>query len=183
MSHTSVHTDACLIRVAGYPELEKQDDGVEFISPPHGIKNKVSLGGPNAITDELLARTDRNQVINFGGMYREWLVDDLRVMEDGLKGLERGMATDAPPLVQLRDCAHELRGMGGTFDFSLVSQIGDQIYRLTANAKSVDGALIEALTVNLDALKLVAAKNLKGDGGAEGQGIMAGLQKVCAKFA
>ncbi len=76
-----------------------------------------------------------------------------------------------------------MRAMGGTFDFSLVTAICDQMYRLVSELDEIERDRLAALKVHYDALKLVVAEDLRGDGGERGQAILIGLRQVYAKYA
>ena len=162
--------------------MDADKNDVEIYDPPHDIANKISVGGPNAITEALLERTEKNLIVNFGNMYSDWLAEDIRKLDAYLDDMQPGMGADGAAVVDFRACVHELRGMGGTFNYALVTAIGDQMYRMIANVETISVEFQAALMVHLDALKLVAGEQLQGDGGDRGQEILAGLRKVFEKF-
>ena len=157
------------------------DGPVEILKPPHSITGKVSVGGPNAVTEDLLDRTEATLLANFSGQYLEWLKEDIQHLEREMRRLATERAGEA--LDAVRGRLHEMRGMGSTFQFDLVTKISDQMYRLLSELDELDHERIAALHVHYDSLKMVFAKKLKGDGGEVGQVIMDGLQKVYVKFA
>ncbi len=162
--------------------MARAEDEVEILNPPHAIAAKVEQGGPNAITEDLLERTDKNIIANFGAQYLDWLQSDIHELNQTLQAMDGGVDIASPDVVTFRACVHELRGMGGTFNFNLVSAIGDQMYRLISNCERVDQDRVEALGVHVDTLKVVLAEKLDGDGGERGRQVLAGLQKVLEKF-
>jgi hypothetical protein len=158
-----------------------EDDSVEIFKPPHPIAGKVSVGGPNAITEDLLNRTEASLCANFGSQYLDWLKEDMHHLEREMRQLGTERAGEV--LEAVRDRLHEMRGMGSTFQFELVTKISDQMYRLLTERDHLEHDRFAALRVHYDSLKMVFARKLKGDGGVAGQAIMDGLQKVYIKFA
>jgi chemotaxis protein histidine kinase CheA len=74
--------------------------------------------------------------------------------------------------------AHDIRGEGGTFGFPLATAIAGNLCAILEDREQVDEALLEAIRVHIDSLKLVVFQPIKGDGGAQGTELLAGLQKV-----
>ncbi len=73
-----------------------------------------------------------------------------------------------------------IRGEGGTFGFPLATEIAASLCAVLEDKDSIDDALLEAIDVHIDSLKLVIVQPIKGDGGAQGAELLAGLQKVSA---
>ena len=157
-----------------------EKDHVEIFMPPHPIANKVTVADKPMSKAEF-ERTEANLRANFGGHYMEWLKEDMLHLERAFAGLTGEGARDA--LEQTRVRVHEMRAMGGTFDFSLVTAICDQMYRLVSELDEIERDRLAALKVHYDALKLVVAEDLRGDGGERGQAILIGLRQVYAKYA
>ncbi|MBT6094336.1 MAG: hypothetical protein HOH04_05605 [Rhodospirillaceae bacterium] len=155
---------------------------VKIVAPKHAIGDKVRVGGEHAVTTALLDKVDRDIVANLGSQYLEWVSDDLRKLEAALAELHSGDDIESSSMRRFRAVLHEIRGMGGTFGFQLVSTIADQMHRMVHKFDAIDAARIDALTVHTDALKLVVSENLREDGGARGREVLRGLQKVYEKY-
>ena len=52
-------------------------DEVQIINPPNLIAQKVTKGGPDAVTAADLAGADERVARNFGNQYVEWLAEDI----------------------------------------------------------------------------------------------------------
>ena len=157
-------------------------NNVEFIDAPHEIAGKVSKGGANAITEDLLSRTDKNLIVNMGAQYLDWVNADIQLLDQALSEIKDGADLESDAVKSFRACIHELRGMGGTFEYDLVTAIGDQMYRIVHNCDAIDAGRIMALRVHLDAIKVVVSEELKGDGGERGREVLSGLLQVYKKF-
>jgi hypothetical protein len=52
-------------------------DEVQIINPPNLIAQKVTKGGPDAVTAADLAGADERVARNFANQYVEWLAEDI----------------------------------------------------------------------------------------------------------
>ncbi len=164
--------------------MSKRANGkpVNIVVPKHAIGDKVRIGGQHAVTPAVLDKVDRDIVANLGPQYLEWVGKDLQKLDAALERLQSGDGIESPSMKEFRALLHEIRGMGGTFGFQLVSTIADQMHRMVHKFDAVDEARIGALSVHTDALKVVVSEKLLEDGGARGQEVLRGLQKVYEKY-
>lgn len=73
--------------------------------------------------------------------------------------------------------AHDLRGLGGTFNYGLVSTIGDSLCRLVSSGGlSTDRPRQRSLAAHVAAMKAILQFNLNGDGGGQGEALLATLK-------
>jgi len=169
-------------------EPEDDIDGTDkpssavFERPPNPIAGKVTKGGPDAVTEDRLAALEEEIVAKFSDQYLEWVENDLARLLDALDGIEAGAHVDAPSVQAFRTIIHDMRGMGGTFEYELVTTIADQVHRLVHAVGTLGADHLLALRVHVDALKVVVAERLTGDGGKRGREVLDGLQKVYQKY-
>ena len=78
--------------------------------------------------------------------------------------------------------AHDIKGQGGSFGYDLMTAIGNELCRLVEKTDVAGAGEIEAVKLHIDALKLVIAGDLKGNGGKEGEKLLSGLQQICDKL-
>lgn len=78
--------------------------------------------------------------------------------------------------------AHDLAGLGNTFGFPLVTSLCRSLCRfLTLRGDALAGAH-EVIAVHMDALRLIAAERVRGDGGQVGREVMEELARAVQKF-
>lgn len=65
----------------------------------------------------------------------------------------------------------------------MMTVVGDQLCKFIEKLEAVGGREAAVIQLHLDALKLVIAKGMKGDGGEQGRQLLQGLRGVIAKFA
>ncbi len=150
--------------------------------PPNQVAAKVSKGGPNAVTAENLKNLDENIVASLGGQYLEWVEADLVKLDASLAKIETSDTIESASVRDFRKIVHDIRGMGGTFEFDLVTTIADQVHSLVHAFESFGPEQVVALQVHVGALKVVVAERLKGEGGRRGREVLDGLQKVYDKY-
>jgi len=111
--------------------------------------------------------------------FREWVQDDLMAAADALARARAAAPEDEEAYVPLRRAAHNLKGLGGSFGYDLVTEIGNGLSLLLREAGAVSAGVTEQAAAHLDAVNRVIDADLLGDGGDEGQAIMADLRRRC----
>ena len=74
-----------------------------------------------------------------------------------------------------------MKGQGGSFDYNLITIIGDSLCRFIEKKKEYKQADIEVLEVHVNSIRLVITNGMKGDGGEVGKRILQGLNAVVSK--
>ncbi len=155
------------------------DDGV-FIRPPTDIRNKVSVGGPGSVDQAALARAEK-VILDMAGSFVDMVHEDVANLHKELEALKSN-GGDAATLDNIYRMTHDIKGQGGSFKYDLITTISRQlcnfIEELKGNVKPAD---IEVIALHVDALQVVIAQDLKGDGGDVGSNLLSGLEKVIAK--
>jgi hypothetical protein len=73
--------------------------------------------------------------------------------------------------------SHNLKGLGGTFNYGLVTTVGDSLCSLIKNdALPGDRSLQRRIVAHAAALRAILQFDLKGDGGREGEELLATLR-------
>ena|SRR5262245_48979510 len=78
---------------------------------------------------------------------------------------------------QLYRLSHDLKGLGGTFDYALITRIGESLCGLIQNGDLPDDRFLQRhIVAHVAALKAVFQFDLKGDGSDEGEKLLATLR-------
>ena len=77
--------------------------------------------------------------------------------------------------------AHDLRGLGGTFDYPLITHIGSSLCDLITQLEQVTDLHLDVIELHVSALKLVIAERITGDGGRQGQELTANIEVMVGK--
>ncbi|HIM26191.1 MAG TPA: hypothetical protein EYM29_11400 [Rhodospirillales bacterium] len=114
--------------------------------------------------------------------YLEWVVEDLKKIEQAFSALESASGDKKEEMNGVFQVSHDIKGQGGSFGYDLMTAIGNELCRFIEKADKVDAGEIAAIKLHIDALKLVIAQDLKGTGGKEGEKMLSGLQQICDKL-
>jgi hypothetical protein len=108
------------------------------------------------------------------GMFHENFDRAIKAI-DGL--MDRPDYWDAAWRRQLYRLSHDLKGLGGSFDYELVTVVGESLCSLIKNdALPGDQSLQRRTLAHIAALKAILQFDLKGDGGGDGEELLATLR-------
>jgi hypothetical protein len=103
---------------------------------------------------------------NFDGTLRS--IDHLMAHPDCWNGMWRR---------QLFRLAHDLRGLGGTFNYGLITTIGESLCDLIKNDDLPNDNLLQRhVLAHVAALEAIRQFDLKGDGGSQGKELLVTLR-------
>ena len=83
--------------------------------------------------------------------------------------------TGPGPRDALFGAAHNVKGLGGTFGYTLVTEIAESLCADLRARKQLDPAAAKLAKLHLDALEIVLKHNLTGDGGPMGAAVLVRL--------
>ncbi len=158
-----------------------EDPKVEIITPPDTLKDKVKSGVPGGVDEKVLERAEA-VVASLGGEFVQWAEKDLESLQLAFDGLKAGTAEQKESLRAIFNISHDIKGQGGSFDYGLLTTVGDSLCKLTEEKDRAGPAEIEAIGLHVEALKLVLKERLKGDGGDMGATLLDGLRRVVDKL-
>jgi len=156
------------------------DDDVEIITPPNSLKSKVTVGGPGAVDPQALERAEK-AIASMTDDYLDWVRQDLIKIDAAFDALRNAEGERKDELDAVFQLAHDIKGQGGSFGYDLMTALGNQLCRMIERLDHCDDDVIDAIGVHIDSMKLVIGQDLKGDGGAAGEKMLAGLEKVYEK--
>lgn len=86
-----------------------------------------------------------------------------------------------PAIKSIYQQAHDLRGMGKTYGFDLLTQMGDSLCAFIQSRATWSEKELETVRVHIDSMKLVVEKQVTGAGGDWGAGLMKRLSDYVAE--
>ncbi len=162
-------------------EREQQKGGgkkAEYITPPHTIRTKVSGGGP--LTSQMLKKAE-----DVVGKHAEKYIERAQAQIDGLVEAMREAQADngegKKSFEKIFLQSHDIRGLGSTFGYGLVSDIAASLCNFVESVESANDGVMNVLNAHVDALRGIVGNNIKGDGGPIGREIIAGLAQAVSK--
>lgn len=152
----------------------------EIVQVPHTIQEKVSGGGP--LSDDMLAKAENvleKHAVEYVARLQEQIEGLVKTVQNAAKDVKSRPAR----FTEIFKQSHDILGLGSTFGFNLITDIGASLCKFVENRKQYDDDAMEVVNAHVDALRAIVASGAKGDGGKIGREIVAGLSKVVAKVA
>jgi chemotaxis protein histidine kinase CheA len=158
------------------------NEELEIINPPNTLKSKVKVGGPGAISPEMIEKAEQ-VLASLSDNYLDWVQQDLKNISAAFEELKASRGDQKKALDSIFRISHDMKGQGGSFGYNLMTSVANELCRMIEKMPSPIGpSHIEAIGVHIDSMKLVIAQKMKGDAGQMGAAILAGLQKVSTKL-
>lgn len=153
------------------------------VKPPRDLLVKVREGGPNAVTEAVLARSQAvidDKAAGYPALARLDLVT-LHDLAGVVGAAETTDAERADALKRLYEVAYRVKGQAGTFGYPHVTAVAHHLYVMARVAKASPEKLGEAIQVHVDAMQMLLNRRLTG-AAPEGKAIIEALNKVVVKI-
>ena len=157
------------------------DDTVNIIRPPDLLSAKVTKGGPGAVDVAALERAE-SVIAGMADSYLDWVEDDLVKITDALKELKAHVDDPADYLEKIYQIAHDMKGQGGSFNYDLMTILGNDLCRFVEEKTQATPGDVEVISLYISTMQIVISKRMSGDGGPEGTKVLAGLSAVVQKI-
>lgn len=147
-----------------------------MIQPPTSLKDGVD-NAPLADVD--FSAVD--DVINaLSKDFIERLPEDMAQIEKAMDELEKTPTDSARPTVLFRH-VHDLKGQAGTFDYHLLTIIGNDLCRFVERPLEWTDRRLKVVRYHIEAMKYVVKYQITGDGGEQGRKMVDALHSMSLK--
>lgn len=153
----------------------------QMINPRDAGLRGLDLKRP-LFDEEAIARAD-NTLHAMSDSMVQWLDADLERLQHARLAAEQACWSHAA-LETLARVAHDLKGMGGTYGFPLVTQIAASLCRLieTEAGKNVAQADPSLVRAHVDALRAAVRDRIKTDGHPVGRALVHALEAQVSRL-
>ncbi len=162
--------------------MSERKQAFEVINPPHLIKFKVGRRRGN--DPEVVAKAEA-AVAELEQDYPAWLDDDFQKLQQAFDDALAEPQRRREHFRRLFHAAHEMRGMGESIGYPLVTRMGRSLCMLI---ESLDEALdglgeedIELVRAHVDALAAVVRDNVSGQGDEIARELAVSLEQTVEK--
>ena len=159
---------------------EKKGGKAEYITPPHTIRTKVSGSGP--LTSQMLLKAEE-VVQQHAEKYIERTQDQIDALVEVVQEAEAETGDKAALFEKIFPQAHDIRGLGSTFGYTLITNIAASLCNFVEAVDNYDEDVMEVQNAHVDALRGINSNDMKGAGGPIGREILDGLMQAVAKNA
>jgi hypothetical protein len=106
----------------------------------------------------------------------------LRSLRDAARAVGDDALSIPGFLKQAETDSFEIKGLGGTFDFPLLTQLAASLNDYVRGLRNVSKVQIEVISLHVDALYVILAQHITGTGGATEAQVLTALGKATRKF-
>jgi hypothetical protein len=159
--------------------LSDQNPG-QMIQVPNTLRLKVG-GRLGAIDPAAIAKAEA-ALKSLSGNFAEWLADEVTKLEAARQKVRTdGMTQEAGESLYLR--AHDLKGLGATYEYPLVTRIAGSLCKLIDDpAKRTDAPLF-LIDAHIDAIKASVKGGIQSDADPMGRALVTALEQRVKDFA
>jgi len=161
--------------------MSEEKGDVSVINPPDTLKSKVKKGGPGAVDLAALERAEA-VIAGMADSYLDWVEEDLFRIQKAYDDLVAHKDDPKEYLDKVFQIAHDMKGQGGSFGYDLMTILGNDLCRFIETKETVSGTDLEVIDLYIGTMKVVISKRISGDGGAEGNKVLTGLDAVVDKI-
>ncbi len=153
---------------------------VQVIQSPNSLRMKVGgrLGGIDA---SAIAKAEA-ALKSLSGNFAEWLADEVSKLEKSRERIQNeGVNRETAESLYMR--AHDLKGLGATYEFPLVTRIAGSLCRLIDDPETREKAPMFLVDAHIDAIKAAVRDGIKTDTHPMGRMLAEALESQVAQLA
>src|SRR5687767_14176426 len=141
---------------------------------PNALRLKVGGGRLGAIDPAAIAKAEA-ALKSLSGNFSQWLNDEIAKLENARQAIrDAGQTTETMESLYLR--AHDLKGLGATYGFPLITKIAGLLCRqIDDKAKRLDVPMT-LIDAHIDAIKTAARDDIKTEDHPIGQALLQDLE-------
>lgn len=161
-----------------------------IIKTRNKLKAKLTAGqqpvapGESSFAKNALERAEA-EMAEAAARYVDWVQDTVSQMNSLFRQATEapaGSAERSEALKGIGHIAHELRGQGGTFGFPLITAFAGSLFKFTQGETTDSAERMAVVKAHVDAIRVVFAREIRGDGGEVGKALVQALQQAIKKF-
>lgn len=159
--------------------MPAEDEQPQVFNPPNRLKMKLG-GRLKGFDAEAIARAEA-AIANMSSNFEEWLHDELNKLLEAHKVILNPAHT-VKDIEAFYRTAHDLKGLGTTYGYPIVSQFAASLCRLIDSPEGRDKAPIELLTAHVEAINASVRQRIKLDTHPIGHELLKELTKRVAVY-
>lgn len=140
--------------------MSQQNSG-QTIQPTNTLRLKVGGGRLGAIDPAAIAKAEA-ALKSLASNFAQWLSDEITKLEAARQEVRaQGMTAEAMENLYLR--AHDLKGLGTTYGYQLITRIAGSLCRMIDDKEKRAAAPLELVDAHIDAIKAAVRDDIKSD--------------------
>jgi len=154
--------------------VSQQNSG-QMIPPPNALKLKVGGGRLGAIDPAAIAKAEA-ALKSLANNFTQWLADEITKLEAARQQVRtQGVSIETMENLYLR--AHDLKGLGTTYGYQLITRIAGSLCRLIDDKEKRALAPLDLVDAHIDAIKAAVRDDIKTDDHPVGRVLVEELER------
>lgn len=146
----------------------------QLIQPPNALRLKVGGGRLGTIDAAAIAKAEA-ALKSLSGNFAQWLNDEIMKLEAARQQVRaEGVTHETMETLYLR--AHDLKGLGATYGFPLITRIAALLCRMIDDKSKRLEAPMSLVDAHIDAIKAAVRDNIKGEDHPVGRALVQELE-------
>ena len=155
------------------------DSPMQVINQPNSLKLK--LGGRFGGIDMAAIARAEAALASLSGNFAQWMQEELQKLEAARQAIRvDGMTTQSAEGLYFR--AHDLKGLGATYDFPLITRIAASLCRLIDDPETREAAPMFLVDGHIDAIRAAVRDEIRTDTHPVGKVLIAELERRVDEF-
>jgi hypothetical protein len=151
-----------------------------MIQAPNTLRLKVGAGGRLGALDPAAIAKAEAALKSLSGNFSQWLQDEIAKLEAARQAVRaEGMTPQTMESLYLR--AHDLKGLGTTYGFPLITRISASLCQLTDEAEKRTRASMALVDAHIDAIRAAVRDDIKTDDHPVGRALAEALETRVSK--
>ncbi|HEX3919934.1 MAG TPA: Hpt domain-containing protein [Caulobacteraceae bacterium] len=152
----------------------------QMIQVPNTLRLKVG-GRLGAIDPAAIAKAEA-ALKSLSGNFAEWLADEVTKLEASRQRVRtEGLTAETAENLYLR--AHDLKGLGATYEYPLVTRIAGSLCKLIDDPAKRLAAPMNLVDAHIDGIKAAVKGRIQTDTHAVGSALVSELERRVKEFA
>ena len=160
--------------------MSQQNSG-QMIQPPNALRLKVGGGRLGAIDPAAIAKAEA-ALKSLANNFSQWLADEITQLEAARQQVKTvGATVETMENLYLR--AHDLKGLGATYEYPLVTRIAGSLCKLIDDPDKRAKAPLFLVDAHIDAIKAAVKGGIQTDADPMGSALVTELEERVRDFA
>ncbi len=154
--------------------MSQQNPG-QMIQPTNALRLKVGGGRLGAIDPAAIAKAEA-ALKSLASNFTQWLADEVSKL-DAARQQVRAEGATSETMENLYLRAHDLKGLGTTYGYQLITRIAGSLCRLIDDKEKRATTSLELVDAHIDAIKAAIRDDIKSDEHPVGRALVEELER------
>jgi hypothetical protein len=142
--------------------------------PSSVLRDKVG-GRATGLDPSMLARAEA-ALKSLSGQFSQWLNDEIAKLDSAREDIQvKGLNNQTSETLYMR--AHDLKGLGGTYEFPIVTRLAGSLCQLLDDAEKRSAAPLFLIDAHIHAIKAAVRDNIRDDQNPIGRALAEALEQ------